>query len=460
MGNAFFIAPFCPRLAPLRAYLGNRGWMLRNCLTVLMSDFGTLILRRKPRESARWHEATSHIGGLPTLAGRDWPLGADGAPLPFIAQVDLAVISALRIESPLPKAGMLLFFARLDGEAEGAVRHVPLNREIAAPPEGMAPLYGAGFGRVFPFAPNPALAPRALPRWPLQIRIGPKAGDADAARTLERLARDLGGREERKLSAKQEEVARHLPQFDCLPFLGLHWNHSLHLYGNSLIQALHRVPALRGAHEDAIAQAGARPRRRRPVAEKRRWWQRRAEPPAAEESVGGPVDTIAHEAALEQIEALLPAFHSLVAEVAEWTDRRKPWHLTTDEDRKRLVATADRLAGEFRVFGTMPYSRHELHRLGTDTLRHMAHGDAVLWNRLPGAVREVVNRHEMMPDLGAGQHRMLGKSENGMVPLLRLVDDDFMYLRLDRPGGLGFWMRPEQIEAGAWAEAKITRAGG
>lgn len=60
----------------------------------------------------------SKLGGLPTLPfGTEWPRHAEsGAPLHFLAQIDLArlpptPLAGARNPSPLPKSGLLFFFA-------------------------------------------------------------------------------------------------------------------------------------------------------------------------------------------------------------------------------------------------------------------------------------------------------------------------------------------------------------
>jgi hypothetical protein len=70
------------------------------------------------RSLARWSvrltraaDGRSRLGGTPELPdGVAWP-SDDGRPLPCLAQVDLADVSALGVAVPLPAAGRLLLFA-------------------------------------------------------------------------------------------------------------------------------------------------------------------------------------------------------------------------------------------------------------------------------------------------------------------------------------------------------------
>ncbi len=221
-----------------------------------MVQFDPLILRRRPRDDRRHYGGTSWLGGLPALAGRAWPRAADGVPLTFIGQIDLGVLGTIRPEAPLPQSGALVFFADLrqamEGTPDHAVLHLPLNRDFAPLPEDMPPLYGDDYAKHFRFAPTRAAAPKGLPRWPLSLHPAPWDGergeDAIGSPTRAEALR-LGARERRGLSVRDPLVAAALPQAGVLPGLGVHWNHSLHLYGNSLIQMLRAVPEICAALE-------------------------------------------------------------------------------------------------------------------------------------------------------------------------------------------------------------------
>jgi uncharacterized protein YwqG len=54
---------------------------------------------------------TSRLGGFPDLpAGLPWPVDDDGAPLSFIAQLELGQMAAHDVEGILPRTGLLSFF--------------------------------------------------------------------------------------------------------------------------------------------------------------------------------------------------------------------------------------------------------------------------------------------------------------------------------------------------------------
>lgn len=80
-----------------------------------------VVLARSARGAdGQWVHAASWFGGLPKLGAIAWPVGADGLPLPFAAQVSLAEIAAASPCNPLPDNGSLAFFL-----GDGAVIHVP-----------------------------------------------------------------------------------------------------------------------------------------------------------------------------------------------------------------------------------------------------------------------------------------------------------------------------------------------
>lgn len=73
---------------------------------------------------------TSRLGGYPELPpAAGWP-EADGVPLSFIAQVDLAQVSPFDVEKRLPSAGLLSFF--YDAVTQGAWGFSPADSGSAA----------------------------------------------------------------------------------------------------------------------------------------------------------------------------------------------------------------------------------------------------------------------------------------------------------------------------------------
>lgn len=71
-------------------------------------------------------EGHSRLGGLPDLpADLDWPCGANGKPLAFLAQIELAALPPIAQEIGLPSVGTLWFFYAQD---QGAWGFLPADR--------------------------------------------------------------------------------------------------------------------------------------------------------------------------------------------------------------------------------------------------------------------------------------------------------------------------------------------
>lgn len=106
-------------------------------------------------------QATSWLGGLPHAAGAfDWPVSADGRPMLFLAQIDLAAIPA----PGLPREGALLFFVGIPNDQgwDYQVRTVA-QADIAAgapvsPPAGAVTPGEVGWNQ----AAGPTLRPTPL----------------------------------------------------------------------------------------------------------------------------------------------------------------------------------------------------------------------------------------------------------------------------------------------------------
>lgn len=137
-----------------------------------LSQVPPVCLVRRPRlRGEDWKGAPSWLGGLPRLGGAEWPRGADGHPLPFAAQVDLAQLAAACPQSPLPDTGSLAFFL-----GSGAVLHVPAPGDTETPPPSDLPAAMSEDGPAFP--PRPTRLTRPLfPYWPIDPVAAPLPED-------------------------------------------------------------------------------------------------------------------------------------------------------------------------------------------------------------------------------------------------------------------------------------------
>jgi uncharacterized protein YwqG len=62
----------------------------------------------------------SHLGGLPDLpSGLEWPRCPDARPMAFLAQLNLADATGVRLETPLPRKGQLYFFYDVEKQPWG-----------------------------------------------------------------------------------------------------------------------------------------------------------------------------------------------------------------------------------------------------------------------------------------------------------------------------------------------------
>lgn len=106
------------------------------------------LLLRSPYKS--YSEPTSWLGGIPHVPpGFDWPIGKDGLPLHFIAQIDLAALEpepSTGTGAPgLPSEGALLAFVG-DGYAVRVISAHDMALAVPATmPPTMAPLTDYGF---------------------------------------------------------------------------------------------------------------------------------------------------------------------------------------------------------------------------------------------------------------------------------------------------------------------------
>jgi len=97
---------------------------------------------------------TCRMGGAPDLpVGASWPRHGE-SDLDFLVQLDLAEVAAVTPDTPLPREGLLSFFAVLDAEQEnygtvGRVLYTPAGTPLAplpapsAPEQAYGPMYPA-----------------------------------------------------------------------------------------------------------------------------------------------------------------------------------------------------------------------------------------------------------------------------------------------------------------------------
>ena len=155
------------------------------------------ILPRRPYPPVDIPPVYSQLGGLPDLLDQaTWPRGNDGTPLHFLARIDCSELPEVR--GPLPAAGILQFFARIDEEMDwrgGSKGHscvLHFDTRIGAPtspPEDLPPIEGGwhSFDREMRLPTEPKR--KVFPHWPLvfeSIRTWPILAPFDPSFGLDR----------------------------------------------------------------------------------------------------------------------------------------------------------------------------------------------------------------------------------------------------------------------------------
>lgn len=137
------------------------------------------IIRMKRNSEAKWQNAKSWLGGLPTIDPTKWPRNPEsGLPLHHIAHIDLTELPCDSNIPNLPEDGTLSFFADTeleDDDIAAAVVYTSANSNFSptAPPKDCPPLHGENWEYSLKGAPNEAEAARVFRRWPIEFILIP-----------------------------------------------------------------------------------------------------------------------------------------------------------------------------------------------------------------------------------------------------------------------------------------------
>lgn len=398
-----------------------------------------IVLVRKPRDLARdWFADTSWLGGLPRLGERAWPRDANGTPLPFAAQIDLAHLARAAPHAGLPTTGSLAFFL-----GAGAVVFVPAGaHDFSDPPSDLPPAFDEG-GAAFPSRVT-RLTRWFFPFWPIDLLPLDLPGHRDAAGG----AATPGSMEE----AVALQLQRRVPMRDH-PFYAAGvgapvealWWHSV----GHLADQLHE--ALDACSRPLAVQRAAVDRKRAAVA------QLQADPAISHEAVEH-ARQAADDAAEELTEAqnLCAALPDMVEAVDRFIEGREPWsRLTADE----LEVVADILAEVHERFGELVryHVPGSLAQLATLSLRAMVAGPPEALAAVPGEVLHRINRDYRLPPVH--QHLMFAERGPGQTEgllLLQLGYDDLMEWHWAEGGRYRFQIDAADLIAGNWDAARLT----
>ncbi|GGB96965.1 hypothetical protein GCM10011494_14290 [Novosphingobium endophyticum] len=362
---------------------------------------GPVVLARKSRTGdGDWTNSASWLGGLPRLAGADWPRDAQGRPLPFAAQIDLAELARTCPLNPLPHNGSLAFFL-----GTGAVLSVPPgDHEFTDPPDGLLPAYEEG-GAPLPVVPT-RLSRYLFPFWPVEpvaLTLSKDAPDDDvdpaaAQGAIARIVRERFGEPVASLAEAGDET--------------LWWYGVFHL-ADQLHEALDSA--------DRIVAADA------------------------------PLD--------DQTGQEAAALSAMVEAMDGFISNRDPWEPLTAEERDLVVEILDEINRRHGrlVRHVLPDSLAPLRAI---CIRAMASGAPEAFAALPDEVRARIARGRRVPP--GRQHQMLGPDDgrhDGDLLLLQLASDDLMEWRWGGGGVFRFRIGRPEAAAGDWACARLTFEG-
>jgi len=365
-----------------------------------------LLVSRRARHlhATDWTAARSWLGGSPRLGMAPWPRSkADGRPLPFLAQIDLAEVAAKIGPSPLPSAGALAFFV-----GDQPVLYLPEQPAAAAfsqTPADAPTLDEAGYSGIGVVAwPKDPLGPRSFPFWPVDLTVVP--GEVPCRNS------SFSARQ-----AFQSLEGEPPPQW---------WYSAIHFSDCLRIATTFGVP-----NKVRVRQQG--------VSDPQRL------------------------AAVETFQQGIPAFEKFAAEVAAWAQGRDPWTFLTPPDAEQLAAFFERASEEFREY-TLFSLPHSLDDLSTATLIELATGEERAYATLPPRIQHLINEKYLLP---VGQaHQMFGEAidiQGGAAEqaetnylLLRLNHDDMMHWGFGDDGAYHFFISPDDLAKGNWESARMT----
>lgn len=399
-----------------------------------------VVLVRAVREREEsWFGARSWLGGVPRLDGGSWPRDANGVPLPFAAQIDLADLAAACPESPLPREGSLAFFL-----GTGAVVAVPPGRhEFSDPPADLPPAFDEG-GFPFPIRAN-RLSRLLFPFWPVE----PVALD------LPEHLRDP--RDQRRVEAIEQAMRDLLSQLAeprTSPFTAtdpILWWHGVRHLADQIHVALESAGRLVALREDGL---------------------RRAETTLAEIEATGEAsedrletahrDAADQRAALASLQAQREGLPGMAAAIDGLVAGRDPWAQLTREE----FGVVEEFLVELRAsYGDLirHHAPHALAELTTLSLRAMVSGTPDALAAMPDAQLARINRehrlalchpHQMF-GLG-GRQRSARDEHRADLLLLQLGYDDLMEWRWGDLGLFQFWISPQALAAQDWGAAELS----
>ncbi len=375
-----------------------------------------LALTRKVREPERnWFGDTSWLGGLPRLGANPWPRDTAGIALPFLAQIDLAEVAAVRPGLSLPTRGALAFFLGDGGIVPVAPPEPGTSSEFTEPPQDLPPAFDEG-GPLFPQRAS-RLTRWLFPFWPVELSAtAPGAEDADT-RDHPFYAVGVG-----------EPV-------DTL------WWHSAQHFADRLRDALEQADTPIAAHRERLRQM-------------REALARIENDPDADpyERDDARDDIESLEVELAQIEEQRRSLPEMLAAMEGFVEGREPWSVMSPEEReilRDLVPETHERYGEL-IGSAIPASLAEL---ATISLRAAISGPPEAIAAIPPATLTRINGEYRLP-IEARHSLFTASPDSDEIVLVELAWDDMIEWCWPEEGRFQLRIAPADAAAGRWDRAR------
>lgn len=345
----------------------------------------TVLVSRGPRRlGVDWTGARSFLGGAPRLGAAPWPRDDKGAPLPFVAQIDLAEVAARTGGSTLPDQGSLAFFIG----HPGAVVFIPEGQAGAPslPPAGALDLTEYGGSERW----RRDLAGRPLyPFWPLDLT----ALDVPPAPIEPKEDDDYGNYDERCEALRAAQVAaveRHFRRrdFNLSPNLAFAGPRIPDWWQTAIYYAEYLAKAVLGIPEVLKREHASREWALRRVEEMRAKGEADIKTAVAEIKQAEAAVAM-YDAKLVRMQQLQPALLEFAAEVAGLSNARDPWALMDPDQMARLASLWARNS-EFALF-THNHGRFAVDYLKDEMFKALPSNGTEAFAALPAAVRELID---------------------------------------------------------------------
>lgn len=411
-----------------------------------------VVLARKPREPGRdWFGDASWLGGLPRLGGSAWPVGKDGVPLPFVAQLDLAELAAVNPDTPLPREGSLAFFI-----GKGAVVHVPAgDHPPSPPPVGLPPAYDEDD---YPLPQRwSRLSRQTFPFWPvepLRLKMPPDLPDpADDTDVVEEIYETQDAALQALVKPRKYGFSVESAAMAGVSSAGKLWWYAAHHVLDQLREAFDSVPGRIARQQESIAKSTA-------------YQAQLLEEPPGPERDKKIADAQRHEqlsrGRIPQLEAEGAELVDFIAHFEQFTANRPEWEeMSPDEVAilKDAIRQAREDFPELCQFGLTWHPRD----LGNLCVRRMITGDAAAFAALPEDMRCFVNENYRLTSNSQMQVFGLGGCKQSALYdhlcdhlLLQLAYEDLTEMRFGDMGLYQYWIAPEDLAAQRFDKVQLT----